>query len=84
LKAEDWAGLAVLIAVLGVFGLLLWIGKPKASSGSPCPTCGSGKLVRVKAGRVLLRNKEVRKLIRDREGRLVAIEIHREIRGPGE
>jgi RNA polymerase subunit RPABC4/transcription elongation factor Spt4 len=84
LKAEDWAGLAVLIAVLGVFGLLLWIGKPKASSESSCPTCGSGKLVRVKAGRVLLRNKEVRKLIRDREGRLVCIEIHREIRGPGE
>jgi hypothetical protein len=80
LNREDWIGLAVLLGGLAVLGLIFLFGKPKASSESLCPTCGSGKLVKVKAGRVLLRNKEVRKLIRDREGRLVGIEIHREVR----
>jgi hypothetical protein len=80
LNREDWIGLAVLLGGLALIGLIFLLGRPKASSETPCPTCGGGRLVKVSDGRVLLRNKEVRKLIRDSEGRLVAIEIHREVK----
>jgi DNA-directed RNA polymerase subunit RPC12/RpoP len=80
LNREEWIGLAILLGAIAVIGLAILVFKPKGSYENPCPTCGSSRLVKVREGKVILRNREIRKLIRDAEGRLVAIEIHREVK----
>jgi len=75
-RREDWIAAALILGVFAFVGLLAWASKRRQSK----PSRGEVRLKRVTEPRVVLKNVERSKIIRDWEGNIVALEVHREVR----
>lgn len=75
-RQEDWFAVALVLGVFAFVGLVAWATKRKGSK----PTSEGIRLKRVGQSKIVLRNVERVKAIRDHEGRLQELEIHREVR----
>ena len=69
---DDWIVIGLILGVVAVIGVTVWVLRKKASPQRI-------QLKKVSEGRVVLRNEERVKLIRDREGNLSEMVIHREV-----
>jgi len=69
---EEWVVIGLLLGAVAVVGIAVLVLRKK-------PSPQRIQLKKVSEGRVVLRNLERVKLIRDREGNLSEMEIHREV-----
>ena len=65
---DDWIVIGLVLGALAVLGVTVWVLRKKSSPQ------------RLQLKRVVLRNEERVKMIRDREGNLKELVIHREVR----
>lgn len=74
MSREDWIALAVVLGAVASVGIAVYVLSRRKASPKRV------QLKRINEGRVVLRNLERVKMIRDREGNLSEMEIHREVR----
>jgi len=77
LARDDWIVAALLLGGIALIGIVAWA---VSKRGGSKPSREGIRLRRVAESRVVLRNVERVKIIRDREGRLMELEIHREVK----
>jgi len=74
---EDWIVAALIGIGIAFVGIVAWaVSRPKESK----PSSEGIRLRRVAKPKIVLRNVERVKVIRDRDGGLQELEIHREVR----
>ena len=70
---DDWIIIGLVLGVVAVIGVTVWVLRKKASPQRL-------QLKRLSEPKVVMRNLEEREIIRDREGNLKKIVIHREVK----
>ena len=74
---EDWIVAALILGGIAFVGVVSWA---VSKRGGSKPAREGIRLKRVARPKIVLRNVERVKTIRDREGRLMELEIHREVK----
>mgnify|MGYP001616691424 CR=1 FL=1 len=69
---DEWIVIGLVLGALAIVGVGIFVLKKKSSPQRI-------QLKKIGEGRVVLRNLETTKVIRDREGNIISLEVHREV-----